>query len=186
MNRGAARYRSDLLAMDMGNRRDLFEERYWYSYINLSGIDQLQITVVRSFAPSRGTRHLTPSSLLALTARFPNLTGVGCAASNDPLCTALHDLFSKSNLQTLYYNGRIDPSFSWPYGLKEPDSHWTDHPLPPSTPDHIPPGYGTAEETEAALAFACSMQPETNEDGLGNRRQVFRRIPDDEVIIPML
>ncbi|RYP82460.1 hypothetical protein DL770_005573 [Monosporascus sp. CRB-9-2] len=81
------------------------------------------------------------------------------------------------------------PSGRWYFG-DSPNNGFnestSDHPLPPSPRGHFPPGYGNAEETEAALAFARSMQPETDEDELGDSRQDFRRILNNEVMVPML
>ncbi|KAI0095433.1 hypothetical protein F4776DRAFT_652365 [Hypoxylon sp. NC0597] len=54
--------------------------RHKYSYISLTGLDQLQVPCVKSFVPpeglSFGTRILNPSSAVSLTATFPNASEV--------------------------------------------------------------------------------------------------------------
>jgi hypothetical protein len=74
--------------------------------------------------------------------------------------------------------GRPDDEFNVPA---------SDEPLPPETVGHKPPGYGCAEETQAALVYERSMQPVGREgDGTFDSRDDFRRVPNDEVMVPML
>lgn len=74
--------------------------------------------------------------------------------------------------------GRPDDEFNVPA---------SDEPLPPETVGHKPPGYGCAEKTQAALVHERSMQPVGREgDGTFDSRDDFRRVPNDEVMVPML
>lgn len=62
----------------------------------------------------------------------------------------------------------------------------SDVPLPRSTGGNEPPGYGSEEDTAAAVALVKSMEPP--EDGQGSyiKGLDFRRIPRDEAMLPLL
>ncbi|KAI9642413.1 hypothetical protein NHQ30_009218 [Ciborinia camelliae] len=73
-HRGQEKLIGDMNAAEMGSRQDIFGERYRYSYIRLSNTDYPSVPCVTSFMPPQGTtRFLDPSSLVKLTATFPNL-----------------------------------------------------------------------------------------------------------------
>lgn len=63
---------SDRHAVELGTRRDLFDERYKYSYIHLSNT-WASVACVTSLLPQSGERCLDPGSLVTLTAAFPRL-----------------------------------------------------------------------------------------------------------------
>ncbi|KAI1137695.1 hypothetical protein F5Y05DRAFT_58457 [Hypoxylon sp. FL0543] len=68
--------RDDGSAVLVGTRMDIFDERYRYSYINLMGIEELQVPCVRSFTPPEDGRVINPASLVSLTTRFPALSRI--------------------------------------------------------------------------------------------------------------
>ncbi|KAI9164013.1 hypothetical protein HJFPF1_05648 [Paramyrothecium foliicola] len=272
--RGEERWNKERMAARVGTRRDLFENRYHYSYIRLSGIDHLQVDCVRDLTYLG--RNLHPSSQAHLTTlcpnitrmnwsylepagfqalqrqhrkdfmaslenfdipasatkvhvdftscdlphgkRLPNLTG---GAAEDPLSLAFHDIIARSGVQELAFAGHIDPAFFWPRKLVEgsetaiwsslvhmtvefyyaaPSGRWyfkgspddpfnepaSDDPLPISTVGHFPPGYGTAEDTKAALEHNRSLSSNVYPDGLYDERDEFRLLPSDEIMVPLL
>jgi hypothetical protein len=65
----------------------------------------------------------------------------------------------------------------------------SDEPLPADTVEHMPPGYGSAEEAEEALAYRESMLlagARDDDDHWNDDRYEFRVVPDDEVMLPLL
>jgi hypothetical protein len=72
-HRTAAERSEDLHAVDMGRRRDLFGDRYRYSYIRLSDTNYPLVSCVASLSPPQGDRFLEPSSLVALASAFPRV-----------------------------------------------------------------------------------------------------------------
>ncbi|RYO74277.1 hypothetical protein DL766_007595 [Monosporascus sp. MC13-8B] len=113
--------------------------------------------------------------------RFPNLTSVKYKHEEPGILLAPHRQLryefveSPESLRPPLETNALDleigspcPSGRWCFRgfpddeFNEPAS---DHPLPPSTRGRSTPGYGTAEETEAAPAFARSMQPRPTRTG---------------------
>ena len=81
------------------------------------------------------------------------------------------------------------PSGQWYFKAKPGDPFnkpESDEPLPRSTPGHFPPGYGTAEQAVAALAFQRSLEPPVDDDGLGHMEDDFRQVPNDDAMMPLL
>lgn len=81
------------------------------------------------------------------------------------------------------------PSGQWYFKAKPGDPYSkpeSDEPLPRSARGYWPPGYGTAEQTVAALAFQRSLQPRVDGDGLGNMGDDFRQMPNDDAMMPLL
>ena len=59
----------------------------------------------------------------------------------------------------------------------------SDEPLPDDTVGHMPPGFGSEQETAEALAFLSSLyRQEIAEDGT----REFRIVPEEELIVPLL
>lgn len=74
--RGQDKMDRDRYEVALGRRKDLFGERYRYSYIHFAAADAHPVAVVpcvTSFYAHPGPRCLDPGSLVALTAAFPNL-----------------------------------------------------------------------------------------------------------------
>lgn len=77
IHRGEEKLDKDRYDFALGARMDLFEERYSYAYIHLSDLGDVQAHCVSSLTPPQGTtRYLDPSSLVAFTAKFPQLESV--------------------------------------------------------------------------------------------------------------
>lgn len=75
-HRGRDKLDKDRYAVNMGNRKDIFQDRYRYSYISLSDTNY-SVPCVTSLTPPQGTtRYLDPRSLVALTATFPRLESI--------------------------------------------------------------------------------------------------------------
>ncbi|KAI9897358.1 hypothetical protein N3K66_007214 [Trichothecium roseum] len=76
-HRGQEKLDKDRYDVALGARKDLFTDRYSYSYIHLSDLGDVQAHCVSGLTPPQGTtRYLDPSSLVALTAKFPQLESV--------------------------------------------------------------------------------------------------------------
>ncbi|KAI1448973.1 hypothetical protein F5Y02DRAFT_372618 [Annulohypoxylon stygium] len=76
-----------------------------------------------------------------------------------------------------YFKGATGDPFN------EPDS---DEPLPASDRGCFPPGYGFPADTLYALELESRMTVETDDDGLVDERRFFRKIPNEEVMVPLL
>ncbi|KAK3986389.1 hypothetical protein QBC44DRAFT_361601 [Cladorrhinum sp. PSN332] len=66
------------------------------------------------------------------------------------------------------------------------DRHDGDEPLPFDTASHMPPGYGSAQETRDAVSYEISLQKYTSMDGTHNGAHDFRTWPNDATILPLL
>jgi hypothetical protein len=274
--RGKERFSNDRNSVDLGQRQDLFDQRYKCSYVSISGLEQLSVPCVRSFMPPQGPRSVHPASLVQLTMAFPNISRIDWAyeepglwlalrrqirkefiealksfephsgirildvnitppafhpnerlpqlsdAPEDPLCVTLHRIISSSNLEKIIYRGQVDPSFFWnrecsmnmqthicwrlvvdlhvefdigtPSGLwyfkHSPDDEFSvsasNEPLPLTTEGYFPPGYGTQEDTKAALAYARSLEQREDDHESIDLQDSFRVIPNDDIMVPML
>ncbi|KAL2257041.1 hypothetical protein VTK26DRAFT_749 [Humicola hyalothermophila] len=87
------------------------------------------------------------------------------------------------------------PSGRWYFRGDPSDAEFhvpsSDIPLPPDTPEHFPPGYGSPDDTAAALAYAEEMERDANRwvdpaNGTSDVRAEFRIVVDDEVMLPLL
>ncbi|OTA90882.1 hypothetical protein M434DRAFT_33236 [Hypoxylon sp. CO27-5] len=134
---------------------------------------------------------------------------------SDPLCVTVNKMVSQSNVREVYYEGLVDPSFfrTSPDGFYSslrilrlrchyysPSGKWyfkgsesntfiqpaSDEPLPASTRGLYPPGYGTEDDTVAALAYERSMDRAAEENTPDDRSQQFRLIPNEEIMVPLL
>ncbi|OTA55791.1 hypothetical protein K449DRAFT_387830 [Hypoxylon sp. EC38] len=143
---------------------------------------------------------------------LPDLIG---SLPNDPLCITVNKMVSQSNVRDVYFEGLVDPSFfrTSPDGLYSslrdlrvcchyysPSGKWyfkgsesntfilpaSDEPLPASTRGLYPPGYGTGDDTEAALAYEQSMDRDATENRPVIQSHMFRLIPNEEVMVPLL
>lgn len=75
-HRTAAKRSEDLHAVEIGERRDLFGDRYRYSYIRLWNTHYRPVSCVAALSPPQGDRFLEPSSLVALVSAFPRVETV--------------------------------------------------------------------------------------------------------------
>ncbi|KXX74052.1 hypothetical protein MMYC01_209829, partial [Madurella mycetomatis] len=82
------------------------------------------------------------------------------------------------------------PCGRWYFRAAPGDEHnvpASDEPLPADTAGHMPPGYGSYEDTQRALEYERSMRPVGREgDGTFDSLDDFRTTPDDEVMLPLL
>ena len=105
------------------------------------------------------------------------------------------------SLPTPFFPSLKDLHIEFP--MDSPSGHWyfrgdpldefnipsSDEPLAPDTVGHFPPGYGTAEEAEAAIQYAKSMRHGLTynpDNGTSDGREDFRTVVNNEVMLPLL
>lgn len=180
VHRGSDKFDRDQHEVALGNRQDIFGERYRYSYVRFNAASPFLVPCVTSLYVHPGPRFLGPGSLVALTAAFPNLERINwpyedpayflelrcqqiqelssavtsfqppftcktlcinitspwyphkerlpnLTSNNSSFCDVLRVMLGRSKIQSLDYEGPIDPTLFWPQGSPEIDhtSSWS-------------------------------------------------------------
>lgn len=109
---------------------------------------------------------------------------------NDMDAAMVDDTLSWTSVEEMSFEFRL-ASFSgqWYFkgGVRDKlYSESSDVPLSYNTTGLVPPGYGSAENTQAALALIKSMKPLEDSEGFLVEGYDFRRTPRDEAMLPLL